>query len=58
MKDLLEGGDLMLRDDAIGLGHLGAQSDHADGEGHRLLWPRRLAGRKALQEATDGVADA
>src|SRR4029077_14302930 len=33
----LEGVDLVHGDDAIGLGHLGAERDHTDGEGHLVL---------------------
>ncbi len=33
LEDLLEGADLVLRDDAVGLGHLGRQRDHRDREG-------------------------
>ena len=33
LEDAAEGRDLLARDAAIGLGDLGAQRDHADGEG-------------------------
>jgi hypothetical protein len=36
---LFEGVDLVYSDDAVGLGHLGAKRDHADGERHLVLGP-------------------
>ena len=37
LEHFLEGVDLVHGDDAVGLGHLGAERDHADGEGHLVL---------------------
>ena len=43
MEHALEGGDLVRGDDSICLGHLGSESDHADGEGDGPLGRERLA---------------
>ena len=37
LEHFLEGVDLVHGDDAVGLGHLGAERDHAHGEGHLVL---------------------
>ena len=37
LEHFLEGVDLVHGDDAVGLGHLGAERDDADGEGHLVL---------------------
>jgi hypothetical protein len=37
LEHFLEGVDLVHGDDAVGLGHLGAERDHTDGEGHLVL---------------------
>ena len=67
-EDAAEGRDLVRGDDAVGLGHLGGERDHGDGEGD--LAPRRRVGHPAKETAgpieqraegsgaaIDGVAD-
>ena len=44
-EDLLEGADLVLRDDAVGLRHLGRKRDHGDREGD-LAAQLRIAGEE------------
>jgi hypothetical protein len=39
LKHFLEGDDLVAGDNAVGLGHLGAKGDYADGEGNLMLRP-------------------
>jgi len=62
-EDLAEGGDLVAGDAAVGLGHLGAQRDHRDGEGDRAFRRRPQAvedGRQplALGQGGNGLGDA
>ena len=56
VEDFLEGADLVLGDDTVGLGHLGAQHDDADGEGDAPggIVLGRLAG--AVAHLVDGMA--
>ena len=51
-KYLLEGAHLVLRDDAVGLGHLGRQRDHRDREGH-LAAQFRIAGENGAHGLDD-----
>src|SRR6516165_10997593 len=37
LKHFLEGDDFVARDNAVGLGHLGAKGDYTDGEGYLML---------------------
>ena len=57
VEDLLEGPDLVFRHDAVGLGHLGAQPDHADGEGDGFFRRRRVAVDDRLQESSHRLAN-
>jgi len=52
VEHLLEGEHFVLRDDAIGLGHLRAKGNHADGEGNGFFGNGTLAG-KPRKEITD-----
>jgi enoyl-CoA hydratase/carnithine racemase len=61
-KDLGEGIVLQRRDDAVGLGHLGAEGNYSDGEGNLLLRFPAVAvkaqhTRKTIQQTAACVAD-
>ena len=56
MENLAEGGDLVAGDHAVGLGHFGAQGDHADGEGDFAGPAFIVAVNLAGSVTVDGVA--
>src|SRR5262249_12264944 len=49
LKHFLEGDDLVARDNAVCLGHLGAKGDYSDGEGNLML-------RVVVASVVDNVA--
>ena len=65
LEHFLEGVDLVHGDDAVGLRHLGAERDHANGEGHLVLGRAVLlliaiddiVPGDAAEQSADGPAD-
>ena len=56
VEHLLEGGDLVVGDPAVGLGHLGAEHDDGDREGDPLGCVRRLALAPGRAQFVDRMA--